>query len=49
MTREEAIEWVEYNVERALPYYGKTAPVILNTETITSKSKKYDPCKIVLD
>lgn len=48
-TRQEAIEWVEYNVERTLPYYGKTAPVILNTETITAKNKTYDPCKIVLD
>ena len=48
-TREEATEWVEYNVERALPYYGATAPVILNTNTITDKNKKYDPCKVVLD
>lgn len=48
-THDEAMEWVEYNVERALPYYGKTAPVILNTTTITAKNKKYEPCKIVLD
>lgn len=48
-TIQEAIEWVEYNVERALPYYGKTAPVILDTNTITDKNKKYDPCIITLD
>lgn len=48
-TQEEAIEWVEYNVERALPYYGATAPVILDCELITAENKEYDPCKIVLD
>ena len=48
-TQEEAIEWVEFNVARALTYYGETAPVILDCESITAKNKKYDPCKIVLD
>lgn len=48
-TQEEAIQWVEFNVERALPYYGETAPVILDITTVTAKNIKYDPCKIVLD
>lgn len=45
----EAIEWVEYNVERALPYYGDKAPVILdNTNFVNSRNKKYDSIKIDL-
>lgn len=44
---EEAEEWVEYNVERALPYYGDKAPVILNNNFISSRNKKYDSIKIV--
>lgn len=48
-TREEALEWVEFNVERALPYYGKTAPVILPNYFISAQNTAYDPCKIVLD
>lgn len=27
-TREEAIEWIEYNTIRALPYAGEGAPII---------------------
>lgn len=27
-TDEEAIEWIEYNTIRALPYYGENAPII---------------------
>lgn len=30
MTREEAIEWIEYNVDRALPYMGSNAPIIMD-------------------
>jgi hypothetical protein len=45
-TYEEAEEWVEYNVERALPYYGEHAPVILPNNFLSSKNKKYDPVKI---
>ena len=26
---EEAVEWITYNTERALPYMGKSAPVII--------------------
>ena len=48
-TYDEAIEWVEYNVERALPYYGDKAPVILdNTNFVNSRNKKYDSIKIDL-
>lgn len=30
MTREEAIEWIEYNVDRSLPYMGPNAPIIMD-------------------
>lgn len=43
----EAEEWVEYNVERALPYYGSGAPVILPNNFISSRNKTYFPLKIV--
>ena len=46
---EEAEEWIEYNVERALPYYGAEAPVILNNNFVSSRNKKYTPLKIILD
>ena len=46
---EEAEEWIEYNVERALPYYGDEAPVILNNNFVSSRNKKYIPLKIKLD
>ena len=29
MTQEEAIEWIEYNTIRALPYMGEDAPIIM--------------------
>lgn len=29
MTPEEAIEWIDYNVIRALPYMGDQAPIIM--------------------
>lgn len=44
---EEAIEWIEYNVERALLYYGAKAPVILEVSKLTSKNKKYIPIKVL--
>lgn len=28
--REGAIEWIEYNTLRALPYYGNTAPIVIH-------------------
>ncbi len=46
-TWEEAEEWVEYKVKKILPYYGSTAPVILNNNFISSRNKKYTPLKIV--
>lgn len=46
---EEAKEWIECNVERALPYYGAEAPVILNNNFVSSRNKKYIPLKIKLD
>lgn len=48
-TWEEAEEWIEFNVERALPYYGSGAPVILNNNFISSRNKKYASLKIILD
>ena len=30
MTEEEAVEWVEYNIDRALPYWGEHAPIIMD-------------------
>lgn len=44
---EEAEEWIEYNVERALPYYGSTAPVILDNNFISRRNKTYIPIKII--
>lgn len=29
MTEDEAIEWVEYNTLRALPYFGPDAPIVM--------------------
>lgn len=45
---EEADEWVEYNVERALPYYGERAPKLSETLYVNSRNKKYFPLKIIL-
>lgn len=28
-TNSEAVEWIEYNTVRALPYFGEDAPVIM--------------------
>ena len=47
-TWEEAEEWIEYNVERALPYYLSKAPAILDNNFISSRTKRYDPIKIDL-
>lgn len=44
-----AMEWVIYDVERALPYYGDKAPVILPNNFISSRNKYYEPIKIVED
>ena len=29
-TADEAIEWIDYNVIRALPYMGEEAPIIMH-------------------
>ena len=29
ITREEAIEWIEYNTIRAIPYAGSKAPIVM--------------------
>lgn len=47
-TYDEAEEWIEYNVERALPYYLNRAPAILKADHLTSRNKRYDPIKIDL-
>jgi hypothetical protein len=41
-----ATEWVIYDVERALPYYGERAPVILPNNFLSSRNKTYDPVKV---
>lgn len=41
-----AEEWVIYDVERALPYYGESAPIILMNKFIHSDNKYYEPIKI---
>lgn len=46
---EEAEEWIEYNIERALPYWGEGAPVLLECSYIKSNNKKYIPLKISVD
>ena len=30
ITEEEAIEWIDYNTLRSLPYMGSNAPIIMN-------------------
>lgn len=45
-TWDEAIEWVDFNVLRALPYYGAKAPVILYTSRVNKNNKNYIPLKI---
>jgi hypothetical protein len=42
-----ASEWVIYDVERALPYYGERAPIILMNKYICEKNKAYEPIKVV--
>lgn len=32
MTEEEAIEFIEYNTLRAIPYFGPNAPIVLMNE-----------------
>ena len=29
MTAEDAIEWIEYNTIRSLPYAGENAPIVM--------------------
>ena len=43
---DEAMEWVEVNVERTLPYYGERAPIILMNKYIHKDNKTYEPIKI---
>lgn len=30
MTMEEAVEWLEYNTLRAIPYFGEKAPIVIH-------------------
>ena len=30
MTEEEAVEWLEYNTIRALPYFGEDGPIVMH-------------------
>ena len=49
-TYDEAEEWIEYNVERALPYYNSEgkAPVIFDSEEVKLDVRIYIPIKIDL-
>ena len=42
-----AEEWVIYDVERAIPYYGSGAPIILINKFIHKDNKFYEPIKVV--
>lgn len=35
MTAEDAVEWIEYNTARALPYMGEGAPIIMYPLEVT--------------
>ena len=40
------MEWIDYNIVRALPYWGSKAPVILPNDSISSRNKKYESIKV---
>lgn len=46
-TWEEAMEWVDYNTLRSLPYYGEKAPEVVYTSRINENNKNYIPLKII--
>lgn len=46
---EEAVEWIDTNVEPALPYYGEHAPVVLNNNFVNSRNRTYVPVQIKED
>lgn len=39
MTDEEAIEFIEYNTIRAIPYFGPSAPIVLMNEIMFSENE----------
>ena len=39
MTDEEAIEYIEYNTIRAIPYFGPKAPIVLMNEIMFSENE----------
>lgn len=41
-----ACEWVIYDVERALPYYGEHAPIILQNKFVHKDNKFYEPIRV---
>jgi len=43
---EEAMERVDFNVERTLPYYGERAPKILMNKFVHEDNKTYEPIKV---
>lgn len=43
---DEAVKRVDYNVERALPYYGERAPKILMNKFIHEDNKAYELIKV---
>lgn len=41
-----AMEWVEYNVIKTLPYYGKGAPEVVYQQRFNKNNKNYLPIKV---
>ena len=39
MTEEEAIEFIEYNTIRAIPYFGPNAPIVVMDEIMFSENE----------
>jgi len=39
MSDEEAIEFIEYNTIRAIPYFGQNAPIVLMNEFMFSENE----------
>jgi hypothetical protein len=44
MTTEEAIEWIEYNTIRSLPYAGPCAPLVMYpVSDLENRVERFDP------
>lgn len=43
----EAEEWIDFNVEPALPYYGEKAPKLSENSFVSKRNKNYTPLTII--